>query len=128
MGDELRNVKIRIAVRSRVEGPACDDEARFEKFDETVTCRELPVIVFTDSMEEQRVWERGSVSRGDVHRPRVRPDFSVQNPLVMSPGYLGFKVEPCEERYLHYRGVGIVFSRPSGAKFMQPSIDTLLVC
>merc|ERR1719162_289244 len=46
----------------------------------------------------------------------------------MSCAYLGFSVEPYEERYLHYGGVGIVFARPMSGEFMQPSIDTLLVC
>jgi len=46
----------------------------------------------------------------------------------MSPAYLGFAIEPSEKRYLHYKGVGILFARPSGGSFMQPSIDTLLVC
>mmetsp|Transcript_103021 Transcript_103021/g.320433 ORF Transcript_103021/g.320433 Transcript_103021/m.320433 type:complete len:302 (+) Transcript_103021:118-1023(+) len=46
----------------------------------------------------------------------------------MSPAFLGFSIEPYEERYLHYGGVGVVFARPWGGRFMQPSIDTILVC
>ncbi|CAE7352669.1 prmC [Symbiodinium pilosum] len=46
----------------------------------------------------------------------------------MSNAYRGFVVQPHEKRYLHYRDVGMIFARPPGGRFMQPSIDTILVC
>lgn len=109
-------------------GLACDDEAQFEEFAPAVHYRDLPVVVFTDDVGEQRVWHNGTVARGRVQRPGGRPDVAALKPVVMSPAHLGFAIEPYEERYLHYRGVGIVFSRPRRGQFMQPSIDTLLVC
>lgn len=35
---------------------------------------------------------------------------------------------PFSRGYLHFRGCGLVFARPGGGRFMQPSIDTMLVC
>jgi hypothetical protein len=102
--------------------------SQFEKFRESVQYRDLPIVVFTDEVEEQRVWHSGAVNRGEIKLGRGRPDVCVKDPVVMSPAYKGFVVEPYEERYLHYRGVGIVFARPMRGDFMQPSIDTILVC
>ena len=47
---------------------------------------------------------------------------------LMFEAFKGFVVQPYELRYLHYKKVGIVFARPPGGRFMQPSIDTILVC
>jgi len=99
----------------------------YEVFASTLTCRRLPVIAFTDDLGEQHVWEDGCVHGGQVHRPDGPPDLCAPDPVVMSPGYLGFSIEPYMKRYLHYRDVGIVFARPMGGKFMAPSIDTVLV-
>jgi len=101
----------------------------FEVFDASFRVRGyLPIIVFTDDVGEQQVWHDGRVADGCVQLPSSSPDMRAVDPVVMSPAYLGFTVEPYEERYLHYRGVGMVFSRPFRAKFMQPSIDTMLLC
>jgi len=100
----------------------------FEDFASSVSVHRLPIIVFTDDVCEQRVWHRGRIVKGRVELPRGPPDVQARNPVVMSPAFLGFCIEPYEKRYLHYRGVGIVFSRPFAANFMQPSIDTILVC
>lgn len=101
----------------------------FEVFDESLTVRSLPIVVFSDEVDEQRVWKRGgSIAGGHVVLPEGPPSVRAKDPVVMSPAYLGFAIEPYEARYLHYMGVGIVFSRPHRGQFMQPSIDTLLVC
>jgi len=99
----------------------------WEKFDAGINVRDLPIVVFTDEVTEQRVWYDGCVRGGQVHVPDSRPDVVAEDPVVMSPAYLGFAIEPYELRYLHYRKVGILFARPRGGKFMQPSIDTILV-
>lgn len=103
-------------------------ESPFEVFPDTLQVRNLPVVVFSDEADEQLVWHDGSVQSGRVLHLGGEPDVRARNPVVMSPAYLGFAIEPYEKRYLHYRGVGIVFARPRGGKFMQPSIDTILVC
>lgn len=100
----------------------------FENFESSVSVRRLPIVVFTDDVSEQRVWHRGCIVNGHIELPKGPPDVRAPNPVVMSPAFLGFSIEPYEKRYLHYRGVGIVFSRPFGASFMQPSIDSILVC
>jgi hypothetical protein len=107
---------------------ACDDEGQFEEFQPSVYCDDLPIVVFTDDVKEQRIWHRGMAVDGRIRKPRGRPDVVQREPVVMSCAYLGFSIEPYEERYLHYRGVGMVFSRPRRGEFMQPSIDTVLVC
>lgn len=88
----------------------------------------LPIVLFSDDARQQLVWHRGSVVDGRVVCPLGAPDVWNADPVSMSPAYLGFAVEPSEKRYLHYGGVGILFSRPLGGRFMQPSIDTVLVC
>jgi len=100
----------------------------WETFDASISIRELPIVVFTDDVAEQQVWHEGSIVAGRVKVPKGRPDVVAVQPVVMSPAYLGFAIEPYELRYLHYRQVGIIFARPRGGKFMQPSIDTILVC
>jgi len=109
------------ASRGPFEGP-------FESFSSTVRRRSLPIVVFSDNACEQLVWYDGSIDGGAVRCPGGLPDVWAKDAVVMSPAYLGFAIEPYEARYLHYRGVGICFSRPFGGKFMQPSIDTILVC
>lgn len=122
------DIDMEVSRRRRSEEADCDDPSQFEAFPATLSCQNMPIIVFTDKVSEQRVWDRGCVDKGRVVRPTGPPDMVAKKPVVMSPAYLGFAVEPYEERYLHFRGVGIVFSRPRGGQFMQPSIDTLLVC
>mmetsp|Transcript_42694 Transcript_42694/g.117821 ORF Transcript_42694/g.117821 Transcript_42694/m.117821 type:complete len:518 (-) Transcript_42694:68-1621(-) len=100
----------------------------FETFPAELKMRLLPIVVFTDDMRQQRVWRCGTIEHGKVLSVRGQPDLCVTDPVVMSPAHLGFKIEPHEHRYLHYKGIGVVFARPLGARFMQPSIDTLLVC
>lgn len=100
----------------------------YEKFDDSVNFRSLPVVEFTDDVGEQLVWYDGRIKSGKVCRPKGSADVRQKLPVVMSPAYLGFAIEPNELRYLHYRDVGIVFARPRGGRFMQPSIDTILAC
>lgn len=104
------------------------DEEGLELFEESLSVRSLPVVIFNDDVTEQQVWHYGCVVSGRVRRPEGPPDVRACNPVVMSPAFLGFAIEPYESRYLHYKGVGIVFARPMGGRFMQPSIDTMLVC
>eukprot|EP00929_Paragymnodinium_shiwhaense_P075298 TRINITY_DN38488_c0_g1_i1.p1 TRINITY_DN38488_c0_g1~~TRINITY_DN38488_c0_g1_i1.p1 ORF type:complete len:437 (+),score=57.09 TRINITY_DN38488_c0_g1_i1:77-1387(+) len=102
--------------------------SEFEQFPSKVHHRRLPIVVFTDDVGEQQVWHGGAVLEGQVKKPAGAADVRAVNPIVMSPAMLGFAIEPYEPRYLHYRGVGIVFARPSRGRFMQPSIDTMLLC
>uniref|UniRef100_A0A7S1WKY9 Methyltransferase small domain-containing protein n=1 Tax=Alexandrium catenella TaxID=2925 RepID=A0A7S1WKY9_ALECA len=104
------------------------DGRHLELFQESLCVRSLPVVIFNDEATEQQVWHDGCVVRGRVQCPDGPPDVRACNPVVMSPAFLGFAIEPYESRYLHYKGVGIVFARPYGGRFMQPSIDTILVC
>eukprot|EP00418_Pyrodinium_bahamense_P006548 CAMPEP_0179023768 /NCGR_PEP_ID=MMETSP0796-20121207/7102_1 /TAXON_ID=73915 /ORGANISM="Pyrodinium bahamense, Strain pbaha01" /LENGTH=399 /DNA_ID=CAMNT_0020719693 /DNA_START=110 /DNA_END=1309 /DNA_ORIENTATION=- len=99
-----------------------------EVFAESLSVHSLPIVIFNDDATEQQVWYDGCIEDGQVRQPSGPPDVRAVNPVVMSPAFLGFAIEPNEKRYLHYRGVGIVFSRPVGGRFMQPSIDTILVC
>ncbi|CAE7763316.1 prmC [Symbiodinium sp. CCMP2592] len=103
-------------------------EYDFATFPATVQVRNLPIVVFDDDVEEQMVWDSGVVKDGVVQHAPGPPDVRVKNPVVMSNAYRGFVVQPHEVRYLHYRDVGIIFARPLGGRFMQPSIDTILVC
>lgn len=100
----------------------------FEKFDEALSLRRLPIVLFGQGMREQIVWRGGAVEKGTVIKPDRPPDMIAKDPIAMSPAYLGFTVEPDSPRYLQYEGVGMVFARPCGANFMQPSIDTMLLC
>eukprot|EP00930_Biecheleria_cincta_P098192 TRINITY_DN89874_c0_g1_i1.p1 TRINITY_DN89874_c0_g1~~TRINITY_DN89874_c0_g1_i1.p1 ORF type:complete len:396 (-),score=52.82 TRINITY_DN89874_c0_g1_i1:93-1202(-) len=100
----------------------------YEVFDPALRIRNLPVVVFSDEADVQRVWHDGHVSKGGVGHDSGPPDVCAHLPVVMSPAYLGFAIEPYEARYLHFRDVGIVFQRPRSGRFMQPSIDTILVC
>ncbi|CAK9082141.1 unnamed protein product [Durusdinium trenchii] len=100
----------------------------FAVFPKSVQVARLPLVIFDDEVEEQRIWEEGSVNNGVVSHGPGPPDIKVKNPVVMSNAFKGFVVQPYELRYLHYRNVGIVFARPPGGRFMQPSIDTVLVC
>uniref|UniRef100_A0A7S4Q1U4 Methyltransferase small domain-containing protein n=1 Tax=Alexandrium monilatum TaxID=311494 RepID=A0A7S4Q1U4_9DINO len=113
---------------SSPEASVQQDPQGLETFEELLFVRHLPIVIFSDDVTEQRVWHNGSVTGGRVERPDGPPDVRACNPVVMSPAFLGFAIEPYEKRYLHYRGVGIVFARPFGGTFMQPSIDTILVC
>mmetsp|Transcript_34389 Transcript_34389/g.73235 ORF Transcript_34389/g.73235 Transcript_34389/m.73235 type:complete len:572 (+) Transcript_34389:208-1923(+) len=90
--------------------------------------RYLPVILFSDDASKQLVWHDGSVRGGVVELPYSEPDVRNTDAVSMSPAYLGFAIEPYEKRFLQYKGVGFVFARPRRGKFMQPSIDTILVC
>ena len=103
------------------------DETDFAVFHKSVQVPRLPLVFFDDEVEEQIIWEDGSVEDGVVNRSGP-PDIKVKNPVVMSNASKGFVVQPYELRYLHYKKVGIVFARPPGGRFMQPSIDTILVC
>eukprot|EP00931_Biecheleriopsis_adriatica_P078479 TRINITY_DN51940_c0_g1_i1.p1 TRINITY_DN51940_c0_g1~~TRINITY_DN51940_c0_g1_i1.p1 ORF type:complete len:431 (-),score=83.79 TRINITY_DN51940_c0_g1_i1:40-1332(-) len=103
-----------------------DREYCFEQFSPSFQVRDLPVVVFSDDVEKQIIWQDGEVRNGTVH-VEGRP-LCISDPVVMSNASKGFVVEPYEERYLHFRDVGIVFARPTGGRFMQPSIDTMLVC
>lgn len=107
---------------------SCDDEAQFEKFAKTLSCRNLPVVVFTDDLSEQRFWRRCSVQEGCVKLCSCEPSVVVRNPVVMSPAYKSIVLHPDTKRYMHFKGVGFVFARPSRGEFMAPSIDTVLVC
>jgi len=103
----------------------------FEEFPPDYPTSRLPIVVFADTDQlvgEQRVWHEGMLRGGKVLKSCGDPDVRAVGPVVMSPAFLGFAIEPFEERYLHYRGVGMVFARPRGGQFMQPSIDTILVC
>lgn len=100
----------------------------FEVFPDSLQIYRLPVVVFSADADEQFVWFHGTVRAGQVCNADGRPNLCITNPVVMSNAYKGFVIEPYEKRYLHYSGVGIVFSRPIGGRFMQPSIDTILVC
>ena len=100
----------------------------FATFPASVQARSLPIVVFDDDVDEQMVWESGVVKDGVVTHASGPPDIRVKNPVVMSNAYRGFVVQPHEVRYLHYRDVGMIFARPLGGRFMQPSIDTILVC
>ena len=100
----------------------------FATFPATVQVRSLPIVVFDDDVDEQIVWDTGIVKDGVVSHAPGPPDIRVKNPVVMSNAYRGFVVQPHEVRYLHYRDVGMIFARPLGGRFMQPSIDTILVC
>lgn len=105
-----------------------DDVRTFERFDPSLNPRRFPVVVFTGDVEQQLVWYKGRCEAGVVLWPSSPPDVVADSPVVMSPAYLGFVIEPYEMRYLHFRGVGMLFQRPQGGQFMQPSIDTVLVC
>jgi len=102
-------------------------EYEFATFPSDVQVRRLPIVVFDDNVDEQLVWD-GTVKDGIVQHAPGPPDVRVKNPVVMSNAYKGFVVQPHEVRYLHYRDVGMIFARPFGGRFMQPSIDTILVC
>eukprot|EP00434_Breviolum_minutum_P042128 symbB.v1.2.037483.t1/scaffold5552.1/size25952/2 len=99
----------------------------FATFPKSVQVANLPVVFFDDEVEEQLIWEDGAVKDGVV-QITGGPDIRVKNPVVMSNAFKGFVVQPYELRYLHYKKVGMVFARPAGGRFMQPSIDTILVC
>lgn len=100
----------------------------FEALPASVPPCRLPIVLFSDEVDVQRVWYGGRVEGGIVAPPTRTPDVRAENPVVMSPAFLGFAIEPYEKRYLHYKGVGMIFARPNGGRFMQPSIDTMLVC
>eukprot|EP00437_Effrenium_voratum_P017512 CAMPEP_0181446546 /NCGR_PEP_ID=MMETSP1110-20121109/26160_1 /TAXON_ID=174948 /ORGANISM="Symbiodinium sp., Strain CCMP421" /LENGTH=416 /DNA_ID=CAMNT_0023570627 /DNA_START=36 /DNA_END=1287 /DNA_ORIENTATION=- len=104
---------------------SCDYD--FATFASTVQVARLPVVVFDDEVEEQLIWDDCCVKNGVVSTTGA-PDIRVKNPVVMSNAFKGFVVQPYETRYLHFRDVGIIFARPPGGRFMQPSIDTMLVC
>lgn len=99
-----------------------------EQFAPSVKERNIPIVMFSDDACEQHIWHEGDVVDGQVDCPAGPPDVLAKDAVVMSPAYLGFAIEPDEMRYLHYKGVGIVFARPMSGEFMQPSIDTILVC
>eukprot|EP00933_Yihiella_yeosuensis_P061337 TRINITY_DN64140_c0_g1_i1.p1 TRINITY_DN64140_c0_g1~~TRINITY_DN64140_c0_g1_i1.p1 ORF type:complete len:440 (+),score=76.51 TRINITY_DN64140_c0_g1_i1:75-1394(+) len=100
---------------------------KLEVFSPSFQVRDLPVVSFNADVTEQTVWYDGSVKAGQVCY-EGQPDVRISNPVVMSNAYKGFAIEPYETRYLHYYNVGIVFARPMKGRFMQPSIDTILVC
>eukprot|EP00927_Polykrikos_kofoidii_P086374 TRINITY_DN9652_c0_g1_i1.p1 TRINITY_DN9652_c0_g1~~TRINITY_DN9652_c0_g1_i1.p1 ORF type:complete len:597 (+),score=142.01 TRINITY_DN9652_c0_g1_i1:34-1791(+) len=100
----------------------------YETFADTLEVKDLPIVVFSDDLSEQMIWRHGSICKGCVHRKQSPPDLVVGEPVMMSPSHLSFSLSPEDNRYLHYCNVGIVFTRPSEATFMQPSIDTLMVC
>ncbi|CAE8591107.1 unnamed protein product, partial [Polarella glacialis] len=104
------------------------DALHWEVFPASLSVRSLPVVAFSDEADEQLVWFDGFVRDGRVGVSPGPPDVCAKNPVVMSPAFLGFAIEPYEKRYLHYRRVGVLFARPRGGRFMQPSIDTILVC
>mmetsp|Transcript_14112 Transcript_14112/g.33201 ORF Transcript_14112/g.33201 Transcript_14112/m.33201 type:complete len:456 (-) Transcript_14112:95-1462(-) len=114
--------------RSRSKINASLNSFEFECFPSSVTHASLPLVAFSDDVHEMRVWRRGSIADGVVSWSRRCPDLCVRDPIAMSPAYLGFALEPTARRVLQYRGVGIVFARPPRALFMQPSIDTVLLC
>lgn len=103
-------------------------ECDFVSFPKSVQVPNLPVVYFNDEVEQQLIWEYSQVKDGQVQVTSTTPDIRVKNPVVMSNASQGFVVQPYELRYLHYRKVGLVFARPAGGRFMQPSIDTILVC
>lgn len=100
-----------------------------ERFSRELQVYNSPVIVFVDNGDgvQQMVWHEGCVRNGEI-KFTGDADLVAKDAVVMSPAYLGFVVEPFCHRYLHYKGVGMVFARPHGGKFMQPSIDTILIC
>jgi len=114
--------------RSRSHSPPQAEIGAFERFPEEMRHRSLPVISFSSDVREMRIWVEGSVDKGEVRCSGKHPDWTIREPIAMSPAYLGFSIEPGEPRYLHYQGVGVVFARPSGGMFMQPSIDTIMAC
>mmetsp|Transcript_60012 Transcript_60012/g.130159 ORF Transcript_60012/g.130159 Transcript_60012/m.130159 type:complete len:454 (+) Transcript_60012:69-1430(+) len=122
---QTTELRMKLASAAGVHNDAKDE---FEVFDASVVVRHMPIVLFTDDVDEQRVWYNGSVVNGHVKVPQKPADVRAKPPILMSPAYLGFAVEPYEKRYLHFAGVGMLFARPRGASFMQPSIDTMLVC
>lgn len=108
-----------IAARPGEEGP---------EFDPSLSIRNLPLVIFDRDVERQIVYYRGRVLRGCLCAPTCGPDIVAHSPVVMSNAHEGFAIEPSDDRYLHYDGVSIVFARPWGGQFMQPSIDTILAC
>eukprot|EP00445_Apocalathium_hangoei_P046350 CAMPEP_0203995292 /NCGR_PEP_ID=MMETSP0360-20130528/11970_1 /ASSEMBLY_ACC=CAM_ASM_000342 /TAXON_ID=268821 /ORGANISM="Scrippsiella Hangoei, Strain SHTV-5" /LENGTH=378 /DNA_ID=CAMNT_0050935969 /DNA_START=57 /DNA_END=1190 /DNA_ORIENTATION=+ len=119
-----------LVVAASPDAVACGHASKypFEQFAPSMNVRELPIVLFNDDASQQLVWYNGGIKAGIVHCPDDEPDVWSRDAVVMSPAYLGFAIEPYEQRYLHYKGVGIMFSRPHRGKFMQPSIDTMLVC
>ena len=86
----------------------------------------LPLIVFDANCTSMSVFD-GAVVEGHPFAPDT-PALVVEMPILMSPAYAGFAVQPYEPRVLQFDGCGILFARPSRGKFMAPSIDTILCC
>eukprot|EP00756_Hemistasia_phaeocysticola_P033499 Hpha_TRINITY_DN16467_c4_g4::TRINITY_DN16467_c4_g4_i1::g.160854::m.160854 len=113
----------------------------FEVFPKAPETLDMPIIVYHDEPGSSAssylcslytVYKGGRVGkRVETHGEGHKCSVWTRYPVAMSPAYLrpeGFAVEPYENRYLHYDGVGMVFQRESGAYFMPPSIDTVLTC
>eukprot|EP00929_Paragymnodinium_shiwhaense_P064579 TRINITY_DN32368_c0_g1_i1.p1 TRINITY_DN32368_c0_g1~~TRINITY_DN32368_c0_g1_i1.p1 ORF type:complete len:557 (-),score=117.73 TRINITY_DN32368_c0_g1_i1:328-1998(-) len=113
------------AVKEAAEPAYCVAAARLP---EDVDVEDLPIIVFDDDLTEQKIWRSGFVKKGSVCARKSEPDIKVPCPLMMSPAFLQFQLRPEQQRYVQCGDVGVVFQRPEGARFMQPSIDTMLMC
>lgn len=86
----------------------------------------LPLILFDENCTSMSVFS-GTVKGGCPSTPDV-VRLVVEMPILMSPAYAGFAMQPYEPRVLQFDGCAILFARPPQGTFMAPSIDTILCC